>query len=292
MEQMDARTPAWRTWIGRLSAAWLGLALAVTSASAQFNKAKVIPFWDESNESSSEAIDHGAWQQLLDKYLRVPDEGVSLFDYRALNGNSGDRRELGRYLDRLEGLDPREYRRDEQKAYWINLYNALTVKVVTDNFPVESIRDIRSKNWLAGLVFPGPWDDKYLRIAGQDLTLNNIENGILRPIWNDSRIHYGVNCASHGCPSLAASAFTADNTDALLEAGARAYINDPRGVDLVDEDFIVISSIYDWFKEDFGGNDEGVFEHLLKYAEGDLKEALKDFGGAVDYEYDWSLNAP
>ena len=270
----------------------LGIALAVTSASAQFNDAKLIAIWDASDESNQEQIDHGPWQELLDAHLGADGEGPNRFDYRGLNSNSSDRRKLGAYLNRLQKLDPRKYSRAEQKAYWINLYNALTVKIVSDNYPVESIRDIRSKRWLAGLVFPGPWDDAYAKVAGQDISLNNIEHGILRPIWRDNRVHYGVNCASYSCPDLLTTAFTAGNTEELLDAGARAYVNDRRGVDLVDEDFMVISSVYDWFKEDFGGSEEGILEHLKLYAEGELAEELRDFEGAIDYDYDWSLNAP
>ncbi len=285
----SAATAAWK-W--RAVAIGLGMALAVTGASAQFNKAKLIPFWDASDESNTDQINHAAWQELLDAYLHTDSEGVNRFDYGGLNSSSGNRSKLGKYVDYLESVDPRTYSRAEQQAYWINFYNALTVKIVSDNYPVDSIRSIRSKRWLAGLVFPGPWDDPYAKVAGEDLTLNNIENGILRPIWNDNRVHYGVNCASYSCPNLGPTAFTAANTEELLEAGARSYVNDVRGVDFVDEDFVVVSSIYDWYKEDFGDSEDGVLEHLLEYAEGELAELLEGFDGALDYEYDWTLNRP
>ena len=288
LTQSSASSPNWTL---RSSTIGLGMALVVTSASGQFNEAEAIAFWEVSDESSQHQIDHGPWQELLDSHLSVHSEGPNLFDYAGLNSNMADRRKLGAYLDQLQRLDPRKYSRAEQKAYWINFYNALTVKIVSDHYPVKSIRDIRSKQWLAGLVFPGPWDDTYARVAGQDITLNNIEHGILRPIWVDNRVHYGVNCASYSCPNLLATAFTAENTEELLEAGARAYVNDTRGVDMVDEDFMVVSGIYDWFKEDFGGSEEGVLEHLRLYADGELAESLRKFEGAIDYDYDWNLNA-
>ena len=292
MKQTAKQSPPRPAWLARTAVIGVALALTVTAASAQFNKAELIPFWDASDESSDQRVDHGPWQDLLDAHLRADSAGVSRFDYKGLKAASENLKKLGAYLRSLQNLDPRKLSRVEQKAYWLNFYNALTVKIVADNYPVESIRDIRSKRWLAGLVFPGPWDDVYAKVAGQDLTLNNIENGILRPIWDDNRVHYGVNCASFSCPNLASLAFTAENTEGLLESGARAYVNDPRGVDFVDEDFIVISSIYDWFEEDFGGSEEGVMEHLLRYAEDDLLEDLKAFEGAIDYEYDWTLNSP
>ncbi len=253
---------------------------------------KLIPVWKASDETHAAHVDHGAWQDILNDYLHVHDSGINRFDYKALKTNAGDAAKLGSYLASLQALDPRDYSRAEQKAYWINFYNALTVRVVLDAYPVDSIREI-SESLLGSLgIVKGPWDDVHAKVAGQDLTLNNIEHGILRPIWQDARIHYAVNCASHGCPNLSKTAFTADNTEEQLEAAARAYVNHPRGVDFVDDDFIVISSIYDWYEADFGGNTKGVLKHLTAYAVDALAKRLSTFTGSVDYEYDWKLNQP
>ena len=148
----------------------------------------------------------------------------------------------------LEGIDPREYRRAEQMAYWINFYNARTVKMVLDAYPVDTIREIHQGD----APMTGPWKDVCANVAGRDLTLDQIEHDILRPIWRDKRIHYAVNCAAYSCPQLMDTAFTAANTESLLEAGARAYVNSARGVDVVDDEFMVLSSIYKWYPEDFG----------------------------------------
>ena len=227
--------------------------------------------WDASDETSVERIDHGAWQDLLDAHVAPDEAGVNLVDYEALQANAGDAAKLAGYLDYLQGLDPRHYSRVEQMAYWINFYNALTVKVVLDGYPVDTIRDIHE-----GVVpYTGPWDDVHAKIAGEDLTLNDMEHGILRPIWQDRRIHYAVNCAAYGCPHLLDTAFTAENTEDLLDAGARDYVNNPRGVDVVDDEFIVISSIYDWYAEDFGNTEETVVQHLIEYAEDDLAVFLE-----------------
>ena len=163
--------------------------------------------------------------------------------------------------------------------------------MVVEAYPVDSIRDI-SNRVLGSLIPVGPWGDVRAQVAGLDLTLDNIEHGILRPIYRDNRIHYAVNCASLGCPNLLATAFTAANMETLLEAGARGYVNHARGVDVVDDDFIVISSIYNWFVEDFGNSEQGVIEHLVRYADEGLAQRLRNFEGTVDYEYDWSLNRP
>lgn len=269
------------------------LVAMLLAVAAHAKSAKLIPEWNASDENNVAHIDHAAWQEILNDYLRKHDSGVNRFDYAVLKANAGGTAKLASYLTSLQSLDPRTYSRAEQKAYWINFYNALTVQVVTDAYPVKSIRDI-SESLLGKLggIFGGPWDDVHANVAGLDLTLNNIEHGILRPIWKDNRIHYAVNCASYGCPNLSATAFTAENTDELLDAGARAYVNHPRGVDFVDDDFLVISSIYKWYVADFGGTEKSVIEHLIKYADKALVTRLRKFAGSVDYEYDWSLNRP
>ena len=127
-------------------------------------------------------------------------------------------------------------------------------------------------------------------MAGQPLTLDNIEHGILRPIWGDPRIHYAVNCASIGCPNLATEAYRSDNVEALLEQGATDYVSHPRGA-RETEDGLLVSSIYDWWQVDFGGTDAGVLAHLKRYARPELAEALDRYT-EFDYEYNWNLNAP
>ena len=274
----------------RVAAVVIGLTLINGAVSAQ-SKSKPIPFWDTSDESNTSQIDHSAWQEILDTYLQTPSSGINRFDYAALKASTEDTAKLAGYLSYLQGLDPRTNSRREQKAYWFNLYNSLTVQVVVEAYPVDSIKKI-SNSMLGGLIPVGPWGDVRAKVCGQDLTLDNIEHGILRPIYRDARIHYGVNCASLGCPNLIEKAFSAANTETLLDAGARAYVNHSRGVDFVDDDFIVISSIYTWFSEDFGDTEENVLKHLARYADEELAERLKKFEGAVDYEYDWTLNQP
>lgn len=244
--------------------------------------------WDESDEESTEQIDHGAWQELLDRYVVARDTGVNLVDYAGLARHDDDAAQLAAYLDYLQGIDPLVYSRAEQKAFWINLYNALTLQVVLSEYPVDSIREIHE-----GVVpNTGPWRDPRARVNGRDLSLDDIEHGILRPLWRDNRIHYAVNCAAYGCPHLLATAFTAANTEELLEWGARDYVNNPRGVDFVDDDSIVISSLYQWYAEDFGSTEESVLAHLIDYADEDLAARLRGFEGSIDYAYDWSLNEP
>ena len=195
---------------------------------------------------------------------------------------------LKNYLDKLQSVPVSSYNRAEQRAYWINVYNALTVDVVLSHYPVASIRDIGISS---GLFSRGPWDAKLLVIEGEKLSLNDIEHRILRPIWKDPRLHYAVNCASLGCPNLQPEAYTAENAEALLEKGAREYINHLRGV-AIKNGKLTVSSIYEWFKDDFGSSREALLQHWLKYADKGLADALKGYSGGLNHAYDWSLNGP
>ncbi len=121
------------------------------------------------------------------------------------------------------------------------------------------------------------------------MSLNYIEHLIFRPILRDPRLHYAVNCASLGCPNLRRTAFTSATVDALLSAAARAYVNHPRGARL-DHGRLVVSSIYDWFQEDFGGNEAGVIGHLMRFADPALQTGLSEFKGFSGHDYDWTLN--
>ena len=159
-------------------------------------------------------------------------------------------------------------------------------EVILEHYPVTSIRRI---NISPGFFSRGPWDAPLVEVEGQSLTLNDIEHRILRPIWNDPRIHYGVNCASIGCPNLQPKPFTAENLESMLEAAARGFINHPRGV-YFDGRRLRLSSIFNWFSEDFGESDREVLEHLGEYTEPSLAETLRNYTGRISYDYNWDLN--
>ena len=186
-------------------------------------ESELLPGWDVSDESNDAVIDHSAWQYILDTYLKTGDpSGINRFDYGALKADADDRKKLAGYLKSLAVIDPRSYSRDEQMAYWINLYNALTVFVIVPRYPVDSIKEIKS-----GIVDFGPWNLELFPLQGQKLTLNQIEHRILRPIWKDPRIHYAANCASLGCPNLCPVAFRSDNLEQLLEQAATGLYQPP-----------------------------------------------------------------
>lgn len=245
-------------------------------------KADTWPFWNQSGEATG--IDHAPWQQFLQAHLHPGDDGINRVAYS--NVTAAERNALHDYIHGLERIEIREYRREEQLAFWINLYNAATVNLVLEHYPVASIRDI---NISPGFFSFGPWDNKLLHIEGQELSLNDIEHRILRPLWREPRLHYALNCASLGCPNLQRDVFTAADMQALLDRSAREYVNHPRGVMIVDGE-LHVSSIYSWFREDFGNSEADVIEHLRAYAQPALAAELAGFSTIDDDWYDWALN--
>lgn len=254
--------------------------ISVTAAAAP--KAELWQRWTAHNATATTTIDHAIWDRLVRTYVSSFPDGVNRVAYASVTGT--DRKLLEGYIDTLMAIPISAYNRGEQRAYWINLYNAVTVKVVLDHYPVKSIRQIKPH------VFSiGPWRKKRITVEGAQLSLDDIEHRILRPIWRDPRLHYALNCASIGCPNLLKQAFTAANSETLLTQAAHAYINNARGAELRNGR-LVVSSIYKWYKEDFGGTDQGVIYHLRRYAEPALSTRLRDIKRIAGDHYDWTLN--
>lgn len=241
-------------------------------------------YWLAHQSDDRRGIDHGAWNLLLKRYVVTGADTIARFRYGTVT--PADRALLKDYVEQLSRQPVRQLNRAEQRALWINLYNALTVQVVLDHYPAASIREIRIS---PGPFSSGPWGKKLLAIEGESVSLDDIEHRILRPIWRDPRLHYALNCASLGCPDLQAEAFTAANTEILLERAARRFVNHPRAVQVGRDGGLRLSSIYIWFREDFGGSEEAVLGHLSAYAEPSLREALASGRITGDF-YDWSLN--
>lgn len=246
-------------------------------------KAELWPRWEAHEPASTRTVDHAWWTGFLQRHVHTDSFHVNRVAYARIPEQ--DRRGLSEYLNTLAATSTSTLRRDEQLAYWINVYNALTVKVILDHYPVASIRDIDIS---PGLFANGPWGKALISVEGVPLSLNDIEHRILRPIWRDPRLHYALNCASTGCPNLQILAFTADNTPSLLDTAARAFVNSPRGAKIEDGQLIV-SSIYVWFADDFGGGLADVIRHMKKFAAPDLAAMLDDVTEIED-AYDWSLN--
>jgi hypothetical protein len=245
--------------------------------------ARLWPRWEAHDPGSARVIDHAPWERFLAGALHRRADGVMGLAYGSVG--AADRALLRGYLAALAATPVSGLARAEQFAFWANLYNALTVRVVLDRYPVASIRDISLGG---GLFSSGPWGAKLVEIEGEALSLNDIEHRILRPIWRDPRVHYAVNCASVGCPDLRPRAFTGAGLEAALNEAARDYVNHPRGVSAAAGG-MTLSSIYNWFADDFGG-EAGVLAHLRRHASPALRAAIDRAPVIAGYHYDWSLN--
>ena len=235
--------------------------------------------------TSTRRVDHTAWQRWLDRYVDAQHpSGINRVRYSQVDAQG--QAELGSYITSLARIDPRPLNRTEQMAYWLNLYNAVTVQVVLQHPGVDSIRDIKS-----GFFSIGPWGLKLVTVAGNALSLNDIEHGILRPVFKDLRVHFAANCASIGCPNLAAQAYDGERLNAQLATAEQAYLAHARGVRF-SGDRLVLSSIFDWYREDFAPDEAGVLRYLSAQAPPAVGQRLRGFKGKVRYEYDWALNKP
>ena len=244
----------------------------------------VDPIFQINNPGSPIVVNHSTWDWFLSRYLVTDRQGLNRIRYG--NVSCQDRNVLQGYLNQLQSTDIRALNRNEQLAYWFNLYNARTVALVVDNYPLRSVRQIKQKF----TDFVGPFDDEgAVNVLGKSLSLNDIESGIVRPVWNDPRIHYALNCASYGCPNLAPTAWRGHDVDARLNGAAYEYINSGRAVKSGLRG-PRLSKIYKWYKADFGDNDQAVLNHVRQYANQNTCRTLGNQQSIAGYHYDWSLN--
>lgn len=224
---------------------------------------------------------HAAWDELLATYVVPGEDGVNRFDYGGLKANAEDAAKLEAYLDRFADFDVETLEENAQFAAYANIYNALTVKYIVGRYPTKSIR--------SGHIV-GPWKRVFTTINGEEVSLDAIEHDILREDWDDPRVHYAVNCAAYSCPNLQTEAWSGETLDEDLDRAARAYVNDPRGVTIRANGTLQVATIYKWFREDFGGSNQGVIDHFLDYAEPDLAAQIQAKPRITKHEYDWDLN--
>jgi len=261
----------------------LGVALAAIAAPPAGAEEAVTARFRTFDRASRLRVDHGPFDRLLADYVVERSDGSTLVDYAGFKGEG--RARLAAYVAALSKVDTDALGRAEQFAFWVNLYNAATLAVVLDHFPVASIRDIDISPGFAD----GPWGRKVVSVAGVELSLDDIEHRILRPIWRDARIHYAVNCASIGCPNLRRRAFRGAGLDDALDQAARDYVNSPRGV-VVEKGAVAASALYRWYARDFGASAKAVLDHIRRYAGPALRARLEGKSYVSGYAYDWRLN--
>lgn len=264
----------------------LGLLAVLTCAGAQAAapRAELWDRWLAHDPASLLQIDHDDWDAFLVRYLRIGADGVHRVTYGAVAPE--DRALLENYVARLGGLPISRYSRPEQMAYWINLYNALVVRLVVDHYPIASIRDVGKGPDESGV---GPWKKELVEVEGTPLSLHDIAHRILRPIWRDPRVHYALACGAVSCPNLQPEPFYADQLDRQLSEAAMAYVNDRRCI-RIEGDQLNLSSLYRWYRDDFGPTDQDVINHLMAYAAPNLAMKLQGFDQISDDGFDWRLN--
>ena len=218
---------------------------------------------------------HAPWDSLLSRF--ASDAGV---DYARWRASSADVARLRNYLWKLQDVVADSLGRDEQLAYWINLYNAATVQLVLEHAPSISIRDIDGPE-------KSPWQRIVARVAGRELSLDAIEHEIVRPRFGDPRIHFALNCAARGCPPLRAEAYTGERLQAQLEAATRAVLNDPQFIDASqcgsERGVLRLSRLFEWYADDFG--------EMRAFLDRYRPEPIAAECGIEYMDYDWSLNA-
>jgi hypothetical protein len=220
------------------------------------------------------AVDHGAFDKLLKKH--VNDNGR--VNYK---GFKADEKELGEYLAMLAKTTPSG--KNEEMAYWINAYNAYTIQLILNHYPVKSIKDIGPKNQIP--FVNTPWARKFFTINGNKMSLDNIEHGILRKKYDDARVHFALVCASISCPRLRNEAYTAAKLDAQLDDQGRDFLNDPTK-NKPGKDAAQLSSYFKWYSGDWKDNGQSVVKWVNRYANTKITDQT-----SISYlDYNWNLN--
>jgi hypothetical protein len=221
--------------------------------------------------SEEARFDHGLYEKVLRGFV-----ANGFVNYRALKENPED---LEAYIGTIGEFAPEALAslpRDERMAFYINAYNAFTLKAVIDYYPIRSIRSI-----------PGVWDKRRFTIAGEEVTLNHVEHRILRKEFNEPRIHFTLVCASRGCPRLNELPFEGRRMESMLEGETRRFISD-QSRNKIDrtKNILYLSTIFKWFKKDFGD----VITYVSQYLPADDVRYIREARPVIRYRYDWTLN--
>jgi hypothetical protein len=231
--------------------------------------------------------EHTAWTEILRRHV-VTDGAISRVDYPALKDDAST---LTSYLESLsrvsrEAFD--DWTVEQQLAFLINAYNGFTVKLIVDNYPVDSIKDL-------GGWFSSPWKGRFFQLLGDERHLDDVEHGMIRKDFDEPRIHFAVNCAATGCPPLRAEAYVADRLDEQLEDNTRRFLRDTRRNRYnATESRLELSSVMDWYRDDFSRNGRSLHTFVASRMSDTPAEAeaIRDRATRIRFlDYDWSLNS-
>jgi len=229
--------------------------------------------------------DNQMYNNILKKYVKD-----GLVDYK----NLVDDKHLDKYLQQLSETNPDNFSRNEKLAFWINVYNAFTIQIVRDNYPIESMNELSTGGKIIGhLLGKTVWDKEFITINNHNYSLNGIEHKILRKM-DEPRIHFAIVCASISCPELLNEAYEADKIDAQLESQAIIFLNDEsRNQFAIENRKASISEIFNWFGEDFGKDDEEILIYASKFLpvsiQTDINQSVQQWEVSFK-DYNWNLN--
>lgn len=255
-------------------------AIGVVLPSCSFAADVVLGISAPAKRTSMKDLDHSPYDQLLKKY--VDDRGM--VDYRAWKASTSAQKQLDSYIDSLSRSTPAKASKNDQLAFWINAYNAITIKGILREYPTSSIRNHTAKLWGYNI-----WKNLKLRFAGKELSLDDIEHELLRKM-NEPRIHFAIVCASIGCPKLRNEAYVSDKLDSQLSDNAKAFFADREKFKHSGSQFEV-SPILKWFAEDFGDGQAELLKTIRPYLPAKAQKAVENGGVRISYlSYDWDLN--
>ncbi len=246
---------------------------------------------------SASEFDHGVWDGLLQNHVQMINQGqASQVDYGAFLQK---RTELRTYLSQLSAVSSNEFStwsKPERLAFLINAYNAFTVELILTRYPrLDSIKDL-------GSLFRSPWKNEFIPLLGKMRSLDDVEHGMIRNPgdYDESRIHFAVNCASIGCPALLNEAFTSAKLEAQLEIVTHAFLADrSRNRFNASTGRLEVSRIFDWYGDDFErgwGGWHSLDQFFAQYADSladtpQTKNKLIAGGNGIRFlKYDWALN--
>ena len=260
------------------------LSMTVAAQVAFEPDAKELKFWNDHEPDSGMQVNHEPWQELLNKYVNdAHPSGINRFDYSAVS--NVDRQALKDYLEYLQLLEPRQLNLEEAKAYWLNLYNAILVDNIVDvvqSTPIKSVREIKS-----GAFRAWPWTRDAVEILFKRLSLNEIEHNIIRPIYQDPRVHYVLAKGSLGGGGLLKTAFNGENNEVLLKQAEKKFLNHSRAISISANGSVQLSAIFEWYASDFAASNAELMAYFAEHVTYDIPQTKK-----IKYQYDWTLNRP
>mgnify|MGYP001068238557 CR=1 FL=1 len=245
--------------------------------------ASLLLFMNET--TSSQSFDHSLYDSVLKRHVKN-----GKVDYKSLKAD----KDFATYLEQLSKANPDALpTREEKIAFWINAYNAFTLKLIVDNYPVKSITEISALGKLTAFIGDSPWKREFFTINGRKMSLDKIEHEILRATFKEERIHFAVNCASSSCPILRNEPYTAEKLSEQLHEQAKQFLKDTlrNRIDLKTKT-IYLSKIFDWYKDDFTKSAGSIEHYLAGYIDDEnIKQMLLNKEFKIEYlDYDWSLN--